>query len=157
MRTWDGLTKDADDTVVDRDVTGAPPIVLDESTPVGQMRMLATDIDEAFPILTDAQYLAMLALEGGVVKKGAAQALETIATSETLRAKKISTQDLSVDGPAVAADLRARAKLLRDQVRKDIVDDRDDDMNYGFDFVDYDPHASRWPYRPELAEYGPLL
>lgn len=133
---------------VSRETTGAPPIILDPAEPVGMMRLLVTDVDEAFPILTDPQYLALLGLEGGNVKKGAAAALEAIATSETLRTKKITTQDLSIDGPAVAEDLRKRAKLLRDQVRSDITDTRDDDAyadGFGFDFVDFDPHASRWP------------
>lgn len=141
--------------VVSRESTGAAPIQLDPTTPVGMMRLLTTDVDEAFPILDDNAYLALLALEGGVVKKGAAAALEAMSTSEVLRAKKITTQDLSIDGPAVAEDLRKRAKLLRDQVRQDIVDSRDDDDNYGLDFVDYDPHRARWPHTAELAEpYG---
>lgn len=133
---------------VSRETTGAPPITVDPSQPVGMLRLLTTDVDEAFPILTDEQYAALLALENGIVKCGAAAALEAIATSETLRSKKITTQDLSVDGTAVAADLRARAKLLRDQVRSDITNQRDDDNyadDFGFDFVDFNPNASRWP------------
>lgn len=133
---------------VTRSITGAEPIILDPADPVGMMRLLTTDVDEAFPILTDAQYLAFLGIEGGVIKKGAAAALEAIATSETLRTKKITTQDLSIDGPAVAEDLRKRAKLLRDQVRQDITNERDDTAyadGFGFDSVDFDPHASRWP------------
>jgi len=133
---------------VNRDTTGAPPITLDPGEPIGMMRLLTTDVDEGFPILTDAQYAAFLALEGNIIKCGAAAALEAIGTSETLRTKKITTQDLSIDGPAVAEDLRKRAKLLRDQVRQDITNTRDDDEyadGYGFDFVDFDARASRWP------------
>lgn len=146
--TGDGQGAVEGEFFVSRDTTGAPPITLDPAEPVGMLRLLTTDVDEAFPILTDAQYLAFLGLEGNVIKKGAAAALEAIATSETLRTKKITTQDLSIDGPAVAEDLRKRAKLLRDQVRSDITDARDDTEyadGYGFDFVDFDPHASRWP------------
>jgi hypothetical protein len=134
--------------VVSRETTGAEPIIVDPADPVGMMRLLTTDVDEAFPILTDDQYRAFLTLENNIIKCGAAAALEAIATSETLRSKKISTQDLSIDGPAVAADLRARAKLLRDQVRQDITNQRDDENyadGFGFDFLDFNPHASRWP------------
>lgn len=133
---------------VNRDTTGAPPITLDPADPIGMMRLLTTDVDEGFPILTDAQYTAFLGIEGGNVKKGAAAALEAMSTSETLRTKKITTQDLSIDGPAVAEDLRKRAKLLRDQVRQDITDARTDDEygdGFGFDFVDFNAHAGRWP------------
>lgn len=136
------------DFTVTRETTGAPPIEVDPAVPVGMMRLLTTDVDEAFPILTDAQYAAFLTLEGGVIKYGAAAALEAMATSETLRSKKISTQDLSIDGPAVAADLRARAKLLRDQVRQDITNSRDDENysdGFGFDSIDFNPRGSRWP------------
>lgn len=132
---------------VTRDVTGAPPIELDPAEPVGMMRLLTTDVDEAFPILTDEQYAAFLALEGDNVKRGAAAALEAMSTSETLRSKKITTQDLSVDGPAVAEDLRKRAKLLRDQVRQDIANDRDDDAyadGFGFDYVDNASTRTWW-------------
>lgn len=109
----------------------------DPSTPVGMMRLLATDIDVAAPLLTDQQYAALLHLEGGNVKRGAAMALETIATSETLCTKKISTQDLSIDGPAVADDLRKRAKLLRDQADIEAPAGADDAAAFGFDSVDY--------------------
>lgn len=144
----DGTGAVGGDFTVNRDVTGADPIELDPAQPVGMMRLLTTDVDEAYPILTDVQYQALLGIEGGNVKKGAAAALETMATSETLRTKKITTQDLSIDGPAVAEDLRKRAKLLRDQVRQDITDQRDDDEyanGFGFDFVDFDPRGFRWP------------
>ncbi len=143
---------------VNRDVTGAPPIVVDPAETVGMLRLLTTDLDEAFPILTDPQYEAFFALEGGNVKKGAAAALEAIATSETLRSKKITTQDLSIDGPAVAEDLRKRAKLLRDQVRKDIDDAKVDDdyaNSFGFDSVDFDPNAGWYRSSGELAEWTP--
>lgn len=130
---------------VSRAATGAAPITVALDTAVGQVRLLTTDVDEAFPLHTDAEITAFLALEGGNVKRAAAAQLETIATSETLVSKKITTQDLSVDGPAVAEDLRKRAKLLRDQVRQDVVNDRDDtayDDGYGFDSVDFNRYPS---------------
>lgn len=122
--------------VVNRDLTGAAPITLDTSTPIGVVRLLITDTDEAFPLFTDADVQALLDLEGGNVKRGAAAALETIGTSETLIAKKITTQDLSTDGPAVAKDLRERAKTLRDQADKADADADEDADGFGFDFID---------------------
>lgn len=88
----------------------------DPTNPVGMVRLLITDISETDPLFTDADLMAVLAAEGDNVKLAAATALEVIARSELLIAKKISTQDLSTDGPAVAAELRAQAKSLRDQV-----------------------------------------
>ncbi len=129
--------------VVNRDVTGADPIELDPAEPVGMVRLLITDVDEAFPLFTDAQLAALLTAEGDVVKRAAALALETIATSETLIGKKITTQDLSTDGPAVAAALMKRAEALRGQADTEAgpVDDPD---QYGFDFVDF-PTAGTHP------------
>jgi hypothetical protein len=128
---------------VSRDVTGAPPITLDPATELGQIRLLTTDVDEAFPLHTDADLTAFLAMEGGSVKRAAAASLEAIGTSEVLVGKKITTQDLSTDGPAVAKDLRERAKALRDQAdRAD--DDADDDADgFGFDAVAM-PGRSPW-------------
>lgn len=125
---------------VNRETTGAPPIELDPVTDLGMIRLLITDVDEAFPLFTDAQLEAFLAREGGV-KRAAALALETLSTSETLIAKKITTQDLSTDGPAVAKDLRDRAKGLREQAKAEADGTDGDAFAYGFDFVDYDRHA----------------
>lgn len=129
--------------IVGRDVTGAVPITKDEATDLGKVRLLTTDLDEAFPLHTDAQLAAFLALEGGSVKRAAAAALEAIARSETLVSKKITTQDLSTDGPAVAKDLRESAKLLRDQAAAADAADDVATHGYGFDSVDYD---STYPY-----------
>lgn len=128
---------------VSRDTTGAAPITTDLTTEVGQIRLLTTDVDEAFPLHSDAELAALLTMEGGNVKRAAAASLEAIATSETLVAKKITTQDLSTDGPAVAKDLRERAQLLRRQA-DDIRDlELDTENRYGFDFVEM-PGRSPW-------------
>ncbi len=100
--------------VVQRSQVGLPPIVVDPSTDIGYMRLLVSDRDEVDPLLDDADYTAFLAAEGSRIL-GAAAALETIARSEVLVSKKISTQDLSTDGPAVAKELRESAKALRAQ------------------------------------------
>ncbi len=125
---------------VTADVTGAPPITTDLGTDVGKVRLITTDVDAAYPLHTDAEILAFLALEGGNLKRAAAAQLEAIATSEALISKKISTQDLSTDGPAVSADLRTRAKALREQADNEDPAGADVTDSFGFDFVDYD----RW-------------
>jgi hypothetical protein len=101
--------------VVRRALLGLAPIEVDPTTPVGMVRLLTTDLDEDDPLLSDAQITAVLALEAADVRLAAAQLLDSIATSEALVSKKIRTQDLATDGPAVAAELRARAAELRRQ------------------------------------------
>jgi hypothetical protein len=59
------------------------------------------------------------------LKYAAASLLEQWAVSQVLIARKIRTQDLSTDGPAVAAELRALADRLRaqaDQADEDAAD-----------------------------------
>lgn len=109
------------------------------------MRLLAADTTEGYQLISDAQYGQLFTLEGGNVRRAAAAALETIATSEILIAKKISTQDLSVDGPAVAAALRTSAAALRAQADKADADADADQQGYGFDFVDVNP-AGAWAW-----------
>lgn len=128
---------------VQRSMVGADPITVDPTTDIGRVRLLATDLDEAEPLFEDDQITAFLDMEGDVVKRAAALALETIAVSEVLVSKVIRTQDLQTDGARVAAELRARAKALRDQAGTTV----DDDDAFGFDFVDFDPYAA---YRTEV-------
>jgi hypothetical protein len=122
--------------VVQRSLLGLPPITVDPTTDVGRVRLLATDLDEVVPLFDDAQIEAFLALGSSRVKRAAALALETIAVSEALISKKIKTLDLTTDGPAVARELRERARALRAE------DDTDDDGPWGLDIVNYDPWAA---------------
>lgn len=112
--------------------------MIDYSTSAGQVRLLIPDTDEANLLLNEEQITAFLTMEGGSVKLAAAQALDAIASSEALISKKLTTVDgASTDGPAVAAELRARAQALRDQVAEGSGDDAG-----GFDIVDFDPFAA---------------
>lgn len=124
--------------VVQRSLLGLPPITVDPTTTIGQVRLLATDVDEVDPLFTDAQIQAFLTLEGGRVRRAAAQALDTIASSEAMVSKKIRATDITTDGPAVAKELRGRAASLRQQ------DDQTDDDGgtWGLDIVEFDQWAA---------------
>lgn len=126
---------------------------IDYSSDLGRVRLLIPDTDEAAFLLTDEQIETFLALARGtgsaLIKRAAAAALETIASSEALVSKKLRDKDLQTDGPAVAAELRARAKQLRDQAD----DDEDNDLadGGGFEIVDFeDPFTRAWG--PEATE-----
>lgn len=114
------------------------------STPLGMVRLLIADLNHADPLFTDADLLAVLTAESGSVKLAAATALEVISRSEVLISKKITTQDLSTDGPAVAAELRAQAKSLRDQVAKEREDEQQgaDTAAWDMSVIDFDPGAA---------------
>jgi len=109
-------------------------VAIDYSTDVGRVRLLVPDTDLDNALLDDPQVEALLDMEGSV-KLAAAAALEVIASSEALVSKVIKTQDISTDGPKVAAELRARASSLRQQVDDGVGDD-----NVGLAIVDFDPH-----------------
>lgn len=81
------------------------------------VRLLIGDTDRDEPgnqFFQDEELDAILAMEGEV-KLAAAQALDTMASQEAMIEKKIRILDLTTDGPAVAAELRARAEALREQ------------------------------------------
>lgn len=135
--------------VVKASLTGALPITLDPSTDIGLARLLATDVNEAEPIFSDASWTAFLTLNGSNARRAAAQALDTIAASEVLVSKVIRTQDLQTDGAKVSAELRALAKSLREQADAGYGNDGLSDDADAFLVVDYDPNA--W-WTAELAE-----
>lgn len=96
-------------------IPAGPDPVADPTTDLGMVRLLSADTDPDNPLLSDDELTALLAMEGGNVRLAAASSLEVIARSEALLSKKISTQNLSTDGPAVARELRESAALLRAQ------------------------------------------
>ena len=105
----------------------------DLSDSVGKVRLLIMDNAAADYLFEDAEISALLAMEGNVVRRGAALALETMASNEAYVSKRIRILDLQTDGPAVAKELRERAKMLRDLA------DRDDQATEGgqFDFAEW--------------------
>lgn len=134
-----GVDAHEDTFVVRRSLLGMPPITVDPTTAIGRVRLLATDVSEDFALFDDAEIVAFLAIEGDNLKRAAALALETTATSETLVSKKITTSDgLTTDGPAVAKALLDRAKRLRDQADEEIGDPDD----FGLEIAEFDPWAA---------------
>ncbi|MFG1963093.1 hypothetical protein [Nonomuraea sp. NPDC049028] len=117
-------------------------MAIDYSTDVGRVRLLIPDTDADNLLLIDPQIDALLSMEGSV-KLAAATALELIASNEALVGKVITTQDLSTDGTKVAAELRARAAALRQQVDDGVGDD-----NVGLGIVDFDPWLGYRGYTP---------
>ena len=91
----------------------------DLTTDRGKVRLLSTDSVAAYEIFSDTEIDAFLSLESSGVKKAAALALETIASSEVLVQKRIKLLDLSTDGPAESDALLKRAGLLRAQAEAD--------------------------------------
>lgn len=94
----------------------------DYTTDVGLVRLLIPDtavdeVDEEY-IFGDDQIEALLTLFPNI-KRAAAQAKDIIATDTVLLIKYVRTDDLTVDGPKVAAELRLQAKQLRDQADAD--------------------------------------
>lgn len=82
---------------------------------IAYVRDLTADLDPTNWLLSDELIQRLLTREPDH-RLAAARALDIIAASEVLVSKKIRTQDLSTDGPAVAAALRAQAAALRDEV-----------------------------------------
>ena len=91
----------------------------DLTTDIGKVRLLCTDSVIAYEIFSDDEIGSFLALESDTVKKAAALALETIASSEVLVQKRIRLLELTTDGPAESAELLKRATLLREQAEAD--------------------------------------
>lgn len=125
--------------VVQTSLVGADPIELDPTTVLGLTRLFATDINESNPILTDAQWSGLITACGGSARLAAAQGLEAIAVSELLISKVIVSQDLSVDGSKVAAELRALAAVLRQQVDDGWGNSGLEDSSFAI--VDFNPNA----------------
>ena len=99
----------------------------DPTTAVGTVRLLISDIEpeEAGQLFTDTEITRFLTISAGDQFRAAALALDTIAANEVLVAKRIETHGLTLDGPAVAKELRAQAKSLREQA---LVDDTEGDF-----------------------------
>lgn len=117
---------------------------MDVAEKVKSVRFLIADVDPDKQLLTEEQIEAALTVEDGGVLLAAARCLDAIAVSEVLVSKKIRTQDLTTDGAAVSAELRALADRYRAQAREQ------DPEAGSFDGFDLAPVLPR--RRPELTE-----
>lgn len=121
-------------------------MAIDFTMPIGQVRLLTADFNEAALLLTDEHLHGYLSMNADNVLRAAADALDAVATSESLVSKKIRTQDLQTDGPAVATDLRKKAAELR--ARADADDAKAAETDDVFEVIDFRPYC-----KPEGAEY----
>jgi len=126
----------------------------DYSTPVGQLRALLSQtkqyVDPRTPeapadyLVPDAQLQAYLAINKDGLYGAAADALFALAINEDLVSKKIRTEDLQTDGPAVAGELRRLAEGFRKR-------QQDEDellaLEDSFEIVDYQDFPTKWALR----------
>lgn len=80
-----------------------------------RVRLLITDTNAEKQIFSNEEIDEFLAMNGDDVRMAAADALETIATSEALTLKVIKLLDLTTDGAKLADTLMKRAEKLREQ------------------------------------------
>jgi hypothetical protein len=107
------------------------PFTYDVTTDVGRVRLIINDKIEATAIYSDEEISAFLDLNEDSVKRGAAAALDSIASDQALVLKVIRTLDLSTDGASVARALREHAQRLRDEA-----DDSDAGEGDLFDYAE---------------------
>lgn len=100
----------------------------DLSTKIGRVRLRVPDNDKSFYIFTDDEIEAFLAEEGNSVPLAAAEILDTIAANEAYKTKAIKSMSLSTRGDLVAAELRARARTLRERAARGDREDLDGDF-----------------------------
>lgn len=118
----------------------------DLATDDGKVRLLLNDVAAPW-VFQDEEIAAFLTLEGGSVKRAAAQAIDTNASNEVLASKVLRTQDVQTDGAKVADAMRAHADRLRAQA-----DEADEDADGFFDVIDLDTTPS-WPERTQPPTY----
>ena len=94
----------------------------DVSTNAGKVRLLIADTDSEHAIFQDDEIDAFLSLENGSIRLAAAQAIDTIATSEALILKVIRALDLQTDGAKLAEALFKRGRELRAQEESSLAD-----------------------------------
>lgn len=121
---------------------------MDESQMIRLVRGFVADTNPENQLFSDQDVSDVLAMYTGkadqvAVKRAASELLYRVAASEVLISKKITTQDLATDGPAVSAELRALAARLRKEA-----DDEDDDADAaGFFHI-----VPGGPFRPAEGE-----
>jgi hypothetical protein len=87
----------------------------DPTGSTGRVRMLVQDKEEDHAFFSDEELAAYLDMNDDNVRRAAADALDSMASSEAYVQKRMSLLELSTDGPATATALRAHANQLRTQ------------------------------------------
>lgn len=122
-------------------------------TEVAIVRSLIPDSEAVFgdaeneTLFSDTEIGHFLSAGGGSVLRAAALANMAIATSEALISKKIRTQDLQTDGPAVANALVNKATILFQRADKE---DATANMEF-FQIVNFE--EGWYPVHAELTEF----
>lgn len=84
-------------------------MAIDYTSAIGRIRAAIPDVSDD-PILTDPQIQALLDLSGDNEHYAIAACMRTIANETTLLYKAVKTDDLVVDGPAMAETLLKNAE-----------------------------------------------
>lgn len=137
----------------------------DYTTPTGQVRLLIGDHEQRIDpmdtsgtpsyMFSDDAIGGFVALNPLHIKYAAASAMDVIATNEALVQKKIRTEDLQTDGPAVANAARLHSANLRADAKHEV---ELADALESFDVVDFEPTPESWtaPWVSPLSNgYGP--
>lgn len=90
----------------------------DLTTDTGKMRLNTFGDDSENPIFQDEELQAFLDQEVHL-KLACARVLEVVASRQAYILKVITNMGLSTNGAALAAEFRAQAKALRDQVKEE--------------------------------------
>jgi hypothetical protein len=83
------------------------------ATDAGRVRLLIPDTNTTTAVYSDDEIAAFLALNDGDIYAAAADAVETIASSEAMVGKMIVINGMSSHGAYVANSLLSRARQLR--------------------------------------------
>lgn len=92
----------------------------DPATIIGQVRLNCQDTSQVNAIFSDEEITAFLAMNDQNVFRAAADALDIIASNQSYILKVFSENGTSINGPAVAADLRTHARTLREKAQSHV-------------------------------------
>lgn len=129
----------------------APP---DFTTPVGLVRVLVGDTDPKnvedgtgeYAFYSDDELDALLSIYGSNVRRTAIVVLTNVAFSRALLLGKWSSDDLSVDGPAILAAMEKTIKRLSDELENE-----DAAADVYFDIVPTGTSTGHWPHAEGAA------
>ena len=121
----------------------------DPTTDLGRVRLLIPDTVSTDAYFEDAEITAFLSLNDGDVRLAAAQALDTLASSNALILKVITQNGVSTNGAAVATALRAQAAELRRQAEAGGLGDDAEDATW--DWAETVGTSDPFAYRERLV------